>query len=429
MKIKTASIILTIIVCVVVSLAPTHITQAQDVSGDLLGRINNLRASLGLPGYTLNSALSAAARNQAQWMVQTGQISHTQSNGSTPSSRAAAAGYSSSWVSENIYMGTSATASTAFVWWTNSPIHYRGMTSTNYTEIGIGSASGGNYGSAFVLVFGNPGGWQSASSLSQSSASSGNASGASTASGPPPFVVGLDNLGNIMHEIQPGHTLGEIALIYGYTWDDIQRIRDLNEMTEEQGRNLEVGAVLLIPPYEGTYTPTPGGVESQINSVIDDTSIDADTPYQEDERVREDFDAVSTPRIVSMMGATATPADQVVVIDTPQPQEAVVISAPTNVINEITPREDVANPPIVDASNVTQQANWTAATVTPTVGLTEVAMVDVPDTSAIIPSATVDNTETTTDDNGLSPMIYVIIGVQIGIVGMAGIEFLRRRGN
>src|SRR5690606_27731341 len=117
-------------------------TQAQDAVSDLLGRINGLRASLGLPGYTLNSALSAAAANQAQWMAATGQISHTQADGSTPSSRAAAAGYGGSWVSENIYAGSNAGVSDAWVFWLNSPIHYRGMTNTNYQEIGIAAASG-----------------------------------------------------------------------------------------------------------------------------------------------------------------------------------------------------------------------------------------------------------------------------------------------
>lgn len=71
---------------------------------DLLGQINALRAERGLAPYTLDSALSAAAQNQANWMAQTGQVSHTQADGSTPRSRAAAAGYPSNWVSENIYL-------------------------------------------------------------------------------------------------------------------------------------------------------------------------------------------------------------------------------------------------------------------------------------------------------------------------------------
>jgi hypothetical protein len=131
--------------------------KAQDAVGDLLGRINTLRASLGLPAYALNAALSAAAQSQAQWMIDTGEVSHTRPDGSSPRSRAAAAGYGSNWVSENIYMGGLASVDAAWNFWVNSPIHYAGLTNPNYADIGIGTA-GGAGGHSFVLVFGNPGG-------------------------------------------------------------------------------------------------------------------------------------------------------------------------------------------------------------------------------------------------------------------------------
>lgn len=238
--------------CFAVLLAAAILTPtgAQDVVSDLLGRINGLRSSLGLPGYTLNSALSAAALNQAQYMVSTGQITHTQANGSTPSTRAAAAGYGGSWVSENIYGGTNATPADAWNFWLNSPIHYRGMTNPNYQEIGIASASS-DWGRAYVLVFGRVGGTPLVSSASSGGSNS------SQSSAPPSFVVGLDSFGNIMHEIQPEQTLGDILLIYGYTWDDTDEVLALNNMTRDDVRLLQVGAIFLVPPKDGTYTPTP----------------------------------------------------------------------------------------------------------------------------------------------------------------------------
>ncbi|MBK9124551.1 MAG: CAP domain-containing protein [Chloroflexi bacterium] len=223
---------------------------AQDAVSDLLGRINGLRGSLGLPGYTLNSALSAAALNQAQYMVSTGQITHTQANGSTPTTRAAAAGYGGSWVSENIYAGTNATPGNAWNFWLNSPIHYRGMTNPNYQEIGIATASS-DWGRSYVLVFGRVGGTPLVSA-----ASSGGNSG-SQSSAPPSFVVGLDSFGNIMHEIQPEQTLGDILLTYGYTWDDTDEMLTLNNLSRDDIRLLQVGAIFLVPPKDGTYTPTP----------------------------------------------------------------------------------------------------------------------------------------------------------------------------
>ncbi|MCU0475289.1 MAG: CAP domain-containing protein, partial [Anaerolineae bacterium] len=228
--------------------APAH---AQDVVGELLGRINGLRASLGLPGYTLNGALTSAAANHAQWMVNTGQISHTQADGSTPSSRAAAAGYGGRWVSENIYAGSSAGIDDAWTFWINSSIHYRGLTNPNYQEIGIATASSG-WGRSFVLVFGS-----TASAAYVPPAASGGSGGGRAASGPPPFVVGLDNYGNIMHEVQPQQTIGDILLIYGYTWEDLPYFLTLNGKSDTDIRRLQIGEVVLVPPYEGTYTPTP----------------------------------------------------------------------------------------------------------------------------------------------------------------------------
>src|SRR5262245_44855613 len=72
--------------------------QAQD--GDLLARINSLRAKYGLPGYSINGSLTAAAQQQAQWIVDNATIAHTHPDGSGPRSRALAAGYPSLDVGE-----------------------------------------------------------------------------------------------------------------------------------------------------------------------------------------------------------------------------------------------------------------------------------------------------------------------------------------
>lgn len=228
---------------------------AQDESTDLLTRINNLRASLGLSAYALNGALGAAASDQAQWMLSTGNVSHSRPDGSNPRSRAAAFGYSSDWVSENIYMGTNATVDAAWNFWINSAVHYAGLTSRNYSEIGIGIAHGEN-GAAYVLVFGNPGGsWDPPASSASGSAGAGGGAAQVQRSGPPPYVLGQDVHGNIMHSIQPGDTPGGIALLYGYTWEAVPTLMALNGQTDN--RSLEIGAVFLVPPRDGTWTPTP----------------------------------------------------------------------------------------------------------------------------------------------------------------------------
>jgi hypothetical protein len=236
--------------------------QAQDTSSELLSRINGLRGSLGLNPYALNSALTAAAYNQAQWMATTGEVSHIQPDGSRPRDRALAAGYSSAWVGENIYLGMNASVDTAWDFWVNSPVHYAGLTSRNYTEVGIAMATGQS--KAYVLVFGAAGAAAPYTPPNTGSGTSGN-SGTNSTSGsaggnaapPPSFVMGLDQVGNIMHQVQEDETLGDIVILYGYSWEVIPTVLAINNMSEADIRLLKVGSMLLIPPYDGTYTPTP----------------------------------------------------------------------------------------------------------------------------------------------------------------------------
>lgn len=220
----------------------------------LTERVNALRTARGLPAYTRNAVLDGAAQQQAEWMATTGSISHTQSNGSTPVSRAQSLGYPSRWVAENIYGGGNASIEDAWNFWINSSVHYQGLTHVSFTEMGVGVAHL-QTGSAYVLVFGNPTTqWNTGvvASTGGQAASNGETNAGAV---PPSFVLGTDERGNIQHQIQAGDTLGSIALIYGYTWDDLPMILQLNGMGENN--LLEEGEVLLIPPKGGTYTPTP----------------------------------------------------------------------------------------------------------------------------------------------------------------------------
>lgn len=246
-------LIFTLAAALAVIAVPAH------AQGDLLGRINNLRASVGRGAYTLNGALSAAAQSQAQWMVETGQIAHTRPDGSGPRTRALAAGYPSSDVSENIYGGTNASVDSAWNFWVNSGVHYAGLVNSRYTEVGIGSASGG-WGSAYVLVFGNAGGGVAVvnpAPAANAPAAAAAGGGGGAAARPAVIILGTDERGNIQHEVQLGDTLGDIALIYGYGWDDIDMLMVLNNITDV--RDLDAGSVFLVPPRGGTFTPTPGG--------------------------------------------------------------------------------------------------------------------------------------------------------------------------
>ena len=300
-----------VILCLLL-LVPVLSVQAQ---GDMLGRINGLRASLGLPGYTLNGALSAAAQQHAQWMVDTGSISHTENDGSGPRSRAINAGYVSTDVSENIYGGTNATPDAAWTFWINSAIHYRGLTNARYKEVGIGTASS-SWGTAYVLVFGNPGGPAYVPP-------SANDSGGTTSSAPPSYVLGVDEHGFILHEVQPDDTLGDIALIYGYTWADIPYMEAINGITDHY--DLEIGSVFLVPPHDGTYTPTPADAAPEATATASPMPV-----------VALILDASATPTMIpsrqptlvaiAMAATSATMPEDLII---PQIPEAVIAAAPT----------------------------------------------------------------------------------------------------
>jgi hypothetical protein len=352
---------------------------AQDVASDLLGRINGLRADLGLSPYRINSALNAAASNHAQWMALTGQVSHTQPDGSRPRDRAQAAGYASSWVSENIYMGWNASTGDAWGFWINSPVHYAGLTSPNYQEIGISSAVSGNNRS-FVLVFGNPGGGSGVTVSVARNSPAGNAGSNNTSGavpGLPPFVVGVDSVGNIMHEVQTGDTLGDIALIYGYTWEDIPDMLSLNGLTQNDIRELEIGSIFLVPPYDGTYTPTP-----------------------------------SEPTVTSTPEATATPQNTA----TPTPDAtATPLALPPPV---------TFSPPTATVALVVRPLGGISATPTPEQSSVAVAVNTTPSIQEV-QSNTIN--ETNSEDNASAPPAWLIgaIFLQVGILLVAVFMLIR----
>ena len=124
-----------------------------------------------------------------------------------------------------------------------------------------------------MLVFGN-----STGRLLEASVRAGAGAGSTAAAGPPAYVLGLDEVGNIRHEIQPGQDLGTIALIYGYTWDDIPYMLEINGMSWEDIRLLQPGAVFLVPPKDGTYTPAPAATATETATASAAVSDATDSP-------------------------------------------------------------------------------------------------------------------------------------------------------
>lgn len=363
-----------------------QIAAAQETA-DIFGRVNNLRASRGIPGYTLNGALSAAAQSQAQWIVDSGSVSHTRPDGSGPRQRAAAAGYASAQVSENIYGGTNASANDAWTFWVNSGVHLAGLISTNYSEVGVGVARG-SWGAAYVMVFGNPGG-VSLAVAAAAGAGAGNSGGggANAAPAAPVSFMGIDENGNIQHLVQPGDTLGDIALIYGYTWDDLPAMMALNGLSNV--RDLVPGSIFLVQSSRATIAAAaePTADNSTPAPTLPPTDIPPSiTPFML---------PTSTPLVITASAATPTPLPaaivELTVVFTPLPStlEGAVAIVPTPIS--------------------TQDSQLVAAVPT---------AAELRDVQANPPASP--------DQNSPSTWLMIALGVQVLIVIGAGFEFIRR---
>jgi uncharacterized protein YkwD len=125
----------TLLVAVVVAMAvivgpatPAQATTSHDEAAFVV-RINELRASRGLPSLAVDTRLTATARGWASSMASAGTISHN------PNLAAQAPG---DWLKlgENVGVGADVpTLHNAFV---NSAPHYRNLVDADYTSIGVG---------------------------------------------------------------------------------------------------------------------------------------------------------------------------------------------------------------------------------------------------------------------------------------------------
>lgn len=121
----------------------------------LLSLTNSYRVQNGRVALVVDAKLTAAAQYQADYMARTGDYSHTNLDGRGLGDRVRAAGYSFSWVGENIHLYDPAIARTwgiarqyslaelpnyFFDGWQISPAHNENMLATEPLQIGIAMA-------------------------------------------------------------------------------------------------------------------------------------------------------------------------------------------------------------------------------------------------------------------------------------------------
>lgn len=102
-----------------------------------------------------NALLAEAAQGHAEDMADRGYFEHDTPEGTTPTQRMRAAGYTGGVTGENIAAGQQ-TPEEVVQAWMDSPGHCRNIMSGSYTEIGIGYHRGGPIRHYWVQNFGAP---------------------------------------------------------------------------------------------------------------------------------------------------------------------------------------------------------------------------------------------------------------------------------
>lgn len=223
-------------------------TNAQAGSAaDIFRLVNQVRAGYGLPPFIWDNSLAAAAQNQAVYMATNNIYSHTGAGGSSPASRAIAAGYPGR-ATENIVGGTDLTPNQGVIWWQNSPIHFNTMMSERYIHAGAGFAQGHDQ-NFYALVVGVP------SDQSSGPVVNDNPGGETFAPVAPIQLASPRDDGSIVHIVGPGHSFWAIAARYEIP---LEQLYLYNNLTEDSVIN--PGDELLIRLAEGQLpppTPTP----------------------------------------------------------------------------------------------------------------------------------------------------------------------------
>jgi len=126
----------------------TVVSEVQEV----VNLVNAERKKMGLAPVKLNTDLSYMAKVKAEEMRDSNYFSHQSPIYGSPFEMMNSFGISYSYAGENIAAGQK-TPEEVMKGWMNSPGHRANILNENYTEIGVGLAKGGSYGTYWVQEF------------------------------------------------------------------------------------------------------------------------------------------------------------------------------------------------------------------------------------------------------------------------------------
>jgi len=245
-----------------------------DSAQEIIAVINQYRVENGLHVFQTNGDLMAAAQGHSEWMAETGNIDHIETDGSTPKERAGAEGYGAGyyyWISELIVGGWNASPQNAINWWKASPLHNYYLLSDYYFDIGAGVATNGTW-NYYTAVLGYIEEWEdpnnppaatatpTAAPTSEPTNEPTNEPTEEPTSEPTPYPTSVPVVtatpnpdGSVIHIVQPGQYLSMIAAAYGVSLESLYELNGLNQYSI-----LYVGDQIIVVPADSPQpTPTP----------------------------------------------------------------------------------------------------------------------------------------------------------------------------
>ncbi|MGE7878728.1 CAP domain-containing protein [Peribacillus muralis] len=124
----------------------------QTVEQQILRLVNEERSKAGLPNVEMDTSLSKTATLKSEDMRDHDYFNHTSPTYGSPFDMMKAFGITYKYAGENIAAGQPSGES-VMKSWMNSPGHKANILNKNYTHIGIGHATGGNYSHYWTQQF------------------------------------------------------------------------------------------------------------------------------------------------------------------------------------------------------------------------------------------------------------------------------------